>query len=185
MPWPLLAETRDMSHDRKELEMTVTPDDLVRREVYYCVSTLVSTLTQGNTTESYRIPAMRDHVLLVEQAQELCNPIDDWEEAGTQEGWTFSDGLFWLEGDSTLSGCGELNGTPDWQGLCSEHDIEPYQREIFEHWIVSDWLADRLAEKGEKVDKDFAGLTVWGRTTTGQGIASDSVIISITEEMNK
>jgi len=60
---------------------------------------------------------------------------------------------------------------------------EPYQREVYEHWIVSDWLADRLAEKGEKIDNDFAGMTVWARTTTGQGIASDSVIEAIHAEL--
>jgi len=47
--------------------------------------------------------------------------------------------------------------------------------EIFEHWIVSDWLGNKLTEEGELV-VEFMGFTIWGRTTTGQSIALDSVI---------
>jgi hypothetical protein len=67
---------------------------------------------------------------------------------------------------------------------CEIDDIEPHEREVYEHWIVSDWLADKLAEKGERVDKDFAGMTVWARTTTGQAISIDSVIEEITADVN-
>ncbi|WP_158614468.1 MULTISPECIES: hypothetical protein [Mesorhizobium] len=31
--------------------------------------------------------------------------------------------------------------------LCENNDIEPYDREVFEHWIVSDWLAEKLEAK--------------------------------------
>jgi len=51
-----------------------------------------------------------------------------------------------------------------------------------EHWIVSDWLAEKLIEKGEIIDTDFAGLAVWARTTTGQVIESDEIILKIAEE---
>lgn len=56
---------------------------------------------------------------------------------------------------------------------------------MFEHWIVSDWLADKLAAQGEKVDKDFAGLTIWARTTTGQAVYCDGVIERIAAEVFK
>lgn len=71
-----------------------------------------------------------------------------------------------------------------WEDLCQEFDIEPYDREVYEHWIVSDWFARRLAEKGEKVDTDFAGLTVWARTCTGQSISLDGVVQDIAVEAN-
>jgi hypothetical protein len=35
------------------------------------------------------------------------------------------------------------------QEFCEDNRIDAYQREAYEHWIVSQWLADRLAEKGE------------------------------------
>ena len=158
--------------------MTVTAEQLVRREVHYCVSALVSTLA----CSGYDGKA-RDMNELCDQAYELSMPIDDWEEAAVQEGWSrghVGEVKFPMWGKD---GAGESFESA--QDLCEEHDIEPYQREVFEHWIVSDWLADKLIEHGEKVDKDFAGLTVWARTTTGQGIASDSVIEAIVAELNR
>ena len=49
---------------------------------------------------------------------------------------------------------------------------------------MTDWFANKLIEQGEKVDKDFAGMCIWARTTSGQGIASDSVIERIAAEIN-
>lgn len=156
----------------------ITAQDLVRREVHYCVSSLVHTLAQGHAQDMTSRNA--DLEALFEQALELSAPIDDWEEAAREEGWTEEDGV-WTLPDS-----------PDYEGsygsaedVCSAMEIAPYQREVFEHWIVSDWLADKLAAKGEKVDKDFAGLTIWARTTTGQAIYMDSVIEEVLADMQK
>lgn len=159
--------------------MPVTAEQLVRREVYYCVSSLVSTLACSAT-------AANELNTLCDQAFELSASVEDFEEAAREAGWEDvttddyppctqfedkTDGMKWA-----CSG---------WQQLCEDHDIEPYYREVFEFWIVSDWLADELIAHDEKVDKDFAGLTVWARTTTGQSIASDSVIQAIVSELNK
>jgi hypothetical protein len=57
--------------------------------------------------------------------------------------------------------------------------------DIYEHWIVTDWLADKLIETGENVKKDFFGLTVWGRCTTGQAIYCDGVIEEIFDDLQK
>ncbi len=55
---------------------------------------------------------------------------------------------------------------------------EDYPDEALEHWLISDWLANRLREEGEMVI-EFMGLTIWGRTTSGQAICIDSVIEAI------
>lgn len=60
----------------------------------------------------------------------------------------------------------------------------PDEYDILEHWIVTDWLAQKLAACGETVDEDFAGLAVWGRTTHGQAIAEDDVIAEICAGIN-
>lgn len=162
--------------------MTLTPEDLVRREVYYCVSSLVSTLAQGNATTA---DMTSDMSCLLDQAFELAVPIDDWEKAAIEAGWQIDHEINrWFEPDTN-----DKEGSDfmyeSVHDLCEMEDIEPYQREVFEHWIVSDWLADKLEAKGEKVDKDFAGLTIWARTTTGQRIACDWVIEAICEELNQ
>lgn len=160
----------------------VTADDLVRREVYYCASTLVSTLSKD-------CPNGDD---LLTAAVELSTPIDDWESAAEEAGWSNKDDAipnlpneehYWMHKDHWHEAGNPVTYLTA-QEACEEQDIEPYQREVFEHWIVSDWLADKLADHGEKVDKDFAGMTIWARTCTGQGIAQDYVIQQIVEELN-
>lgn len=74
----------------------------------------------------------------------------------------------------------EANG---WLEVCNEYGLDPETREVYEHWLVSDWLARKLEAKGEVVG-EFAGLTIWGRTTTGQSIYMDGVIQEITAEAN-
>lgn len=163
--------------------MTRTPDDLVRMEVHYCVSSLVSTLAGGYgeiiTPKGARSDDLGD---MIEQAFELACPIDDWEEAALQDGWGQLDDGTWTR--ATDEGADEAPYCDTAREACEHDNLEPYQREVFEHWIVSDWLAGKLAEHGEKVDTDFAGLTVWARTTSGQGIAMDSVIQRICADLN-
>ena len=79
----------------------------------------------------------------------------------------------------------ELSDAENWQELCDEQNIDAYEYapEIYEHWIVTDWLANKLENRGHKVLRDFFGLTIWCRATTGQAISLDSVISEICEEM--
>lgn len=54
--------------------------------------------------------------------------------------------------------------------------------EVFEHWIVSDWLMTKLREHGETV-VEICNLNIWCRTTTGQQIIADHVIEEIVKEL--
>lgn len=157
-----------------------TAEDMVRREVGHCVSYLVHVLAQGGAATRSDCRDLSD---LCEQAAELFYPLEDWEEAALYEGWTGPHkdkygATYFKDTTDGQTFCAE-----SWQELCEEFDIEPYQREIFEHWIVSDWLGRKLEAKGERVDFDFAGLTVWGRTTTGQAIYMDRVIEEIHNDL--
>jgi hypothetical protein len=151
---------------------------LVSREVHLCLSGMVSALAAGYGDSGQA----RDLAALCEQAWELSSPIPDYEEAAIEAGWKHQERE---EGGQNVY-IDETDGqtwcADDWQELCQDHDIEPYDREIYEHWAVSSWLADKLEAQGEKVDRDFAGLIVWARTTTGQAIAIDCVIEAITIE---
>lgn len=163
--------------------MTITPQELVNREVHYCVSYLVSTLAAGygHVNGGYAQLGHGETLFeLVDQAQELAAPIEDWEDAAIQAGWV-RNGTHW-----ELTDNGEFMYEVTAEDACRRLDemAEPYQREVFEHWLVSEGFADKLAEKGEKVDKDFAGMTVWARTTTGQAIYADGVVKAICAELN-
>ena len=60
----------------------------------------------------------------------------------------------------------------------NSNPIDEEPEEALEHWLVSEWLGKRLLEEGEMVI-EFYGLTIWGRTTSGQAIYIDSVIEDI------
>lgn len=165
-----------------------TPEDVVRAEVLVCVSSLVSTLAKGFALTSIfaahgqpkgeAMLAAQDLGALCEQAAELAAPIDDWAEAAIDEGWyQGADGRVHCDPDD-----GPSLSASDWRDACDAEN--PYQREVFEHWAVTPWLADQLEAHGEKVDKDFADLCVWARTTTGQSIDMDSVVEKIAVEIN-
>lgn len=166
-----------------------TIDQMVQQEVNCCLSYLVSTLAKAYHANP---PARfangvsedgREAQSLFEQAFELACPVADFEEAAIQAGWEpFTDKFGVACWRDTKDGQTWASSAED---LCAEFDIEPYDREVFEHWAVSQWLADKLREEGEKVDDDFGGLCVWARTTTGQGIASDSVIERIYSKLMK
>lgn len=155
---------------------------LVAREVFLCVSNVVHCMASGygNIVGEHAKP-LRD---AAEQASMLSMPVSDWESAATEAGWTgphvdeFGATYFKDETD------GATWVTANWEMLCSDMDIEPHEREVFEHWAVSDWLADKLEAQGETVDRDFAGLTVWARTTTGQAIMLDGVIRDIVRALH-
>lgn len=69
-------------------------------------------------------------------------------------------------------------------GCSDDPEIEEEESEVFEHWIVTDWLGRKLEEAGETVVFNFMGLTIWGRTCTGQAIQLDDVICNIYDSLN-
>jgi hypothetical protein len=62
------------------------------------------------------------------------------------------------------------------------NELEQEPQDVFEWWIVSDYLAEKLKERGEVIASD-GWNSIWGRTTTGQAILLDYVISQIAEEM--
>ena len=67
-------------------------------------------------------------------------------------------------------------------GAIHEEEPETEPQEIYEYWIVSPWLGEKLMAKGEPVLKRWGGW-IWGRTCTGQAILLDNVISEICYEM--
>jgi len=110
-----------------EKDLQVRCDALVRREVHYCISHLISELSKDDK--------------YIEEIMEFSAKYDN---------------------------------------IGEDEDVV----EALEHWIVSDWLADKLSGQGEMITKDFMGMTIWGRTTSGQAISMDYVIEKITEELS-
>lgn len=76
----------------------------------------------------------------------------------------------------------EIISYDDFVNLYDE-ETDEYQ-EIYEYWIVSEWLAEKLEQEGEPIIKSDFGIW-WGRTCTGQSIILDSVIEKIYTDLQR
>lgn len=150
--------------------------EFVNREVYYCVSSLIYELAQN---EKYM-----DELMGVCSRPTWTHEFDY--ECGCGHSWSVEDGdPVPVQMDSykdidepqdhlaNCPECHEPNEPTDVRSFESDYE------EAYEHWVVSDWLAGKLEAKGEMVLRDFLGLTIWGRTCTGQAISLDYVIEQI------
>lgn len=60
------------------------------------------------------------------------------------------------------------------QAAWEDSGEEPPMEEALQHWLVSDWLADKLELEGAMVARDVLGLNVWGRAECGQALTDDA-----------
>jgi len=136
---------------------------------------------ENSGTEFIHIDADTD------QLEEIANHFGGWGDAVAQSGvpddcTDTEQYLRIVPGAMTLLRAAVGKLVDDWGWVCNKYDIAPEVDEVLEHWIVSDWLAHELKERGETVG-EFAGLTIWGRCTTGQSIALDHGIQEIAVEL--
>jgi hypothetical protein len=155
--------------------------ELVDREVIYCVSGLVCEIGRGKIDEWDHLFFQDDWETPVREA------IPDMPREKLLEFLRENDCEVGAESSAaTLSSAclRYLESAGSWRDFCDARDIEPQRIEIHEHWIVSEWLAAQLEERGEVVKRNFYGLTLWGRAGTGQAILLDDVICSIYDELH-
>lgn len=172
-----------------DAQIVTMADNLVRRDIRYCVSHLVTALM----ATAYQEGALIDEDDAATLAM-VAPGVDEYSEAaayndetkratverdadagGAFYRWTLPDD----DGDVIASGEEETE-LEAWRAVYEAANADqPDGREVFEHWLVTDDLARRLEAHGESVARDVQGLTIWGRSTTGQGIAMDRVIQDI------
>lgn len=153
---------------------------LVEREVVYCVSSLVSELAGKEEYYDDLSPVLSQDNYLEPSLWFCDNDISHVDAMNY---------LINIEGSMPGTGPAKsqlkrwLKENPDQvQDFAQEWGIDPDQNEALEHWIVTDWFSRKLEEKGEMVT-EFMGLTIWGRTTSGQAIYIDGVIEEIASDM--
>ena len=150
-------------------------NQFVRREVFDCISDMAEHLF------SYEGDKYADwdewENLYIAYCPECGEAVKDWDEVNEDD----------VEYIKIISD--EIaNGYMDYGVKCPHCDAlyaeepEAEPQEIYEYWIVSSWLGEKLRNKGEPV-LERSGGWIWGRTCTGQAILLDSVISSICYDM--
>ena len=204
---------------------------LVDREVYYCVSSLVSTLSNlaqncsssvlrnecldweedilpllesVNYEEAVRAWVMDSNGVDVESLERAVEIGGYWENVVDASGYTTYLSEFiptpeqeeafdfqeWLDADSERDEkfrelvFKQLEETSDMSELCRELDIDTddFRDDLYEHWVVSSWLARKLKERGYVVG-ELCGLAIYGRACTGQSMCLDHNMQSIAIEL--
>lgn len=133
-------------------------EELVKREVYTCVTPLVEFIL--NTGRS--VPFDKGFIV---------PPFD-------------FDDIQHVYSSTECEACGQTidKHNQETHGTCPDGNdsFQGVPQDIYEWWAVSPWLFEQLKERGEPVIDTFPHL--WGRTTTGQAIALGSVITQIQRE---
>ena len=144
--------------------------EFVEREVLYCVSYLISELSKNTEYSEELLPVLQqedfdsaiEYILQTEAIKNVTSYLGvAHKEDIAQEVKKFD--------------------AQDKSDMCNHFYAEPEYRDAFEHWIVTGFLAEKLEGRGEMVLHDFYGLTIWGRSCTGQPIYMDGVISQICE----
>lgn len=165
--------------------------NLVEREVIQCVSSLVHHFATNEAALDGSDYSQEDIIDLCtnrpdhsERIEEIENEISELEDKQSDLEDELSDG----EGDrkqeiieaelaTMKSNLSKLESEKD--------DLESEQEdghEVYEHWAVTKWFANKLKAHGETVGELF-DMQIWGRCTSGQSISIDSVIFEIANDM--
>lgn len=88
---------------------------------------------------------------------------------------------FELSGVNTSALLEAIEENDQWQEVAELLDVEPETIEALQHWVVSDWLADKLQKVGAMVSEDVLGFNVWGRTDCGQSLEYNSDLRKVAE----
>ena len=57
--------------------------------------------------------------------------------------------------------------------------------EAMQHWIISDWLAEKIQQVGGMAAIDICGLAIWGRSECGQALDIDSTLKAVVELLDR
>ena len=152
---------------------------LVSREVIGCVSELVSFLmeTPEIVEELWEVCSVPDYTDSIDNHIDGMKTIECYEylRDNTNEE---------IKGNSKKQLIRYINQSEEEkQYFIDEYQIDPEYIESLQYFQVTDWLGEKLQEKGEAVLMDFHGLTIWGRSCSVQAILLDRVIDEIASDM--
>ena len=151
---------------------------LVSREVVSCVSELVSFLLEKPeiAEELQEVCYAPDYSVGIENQIDEMSTLECFEYLRDNTNET-------IKGNSKKQLLRYINQSEEEkQYFIDEYQIDPDYIESLEFWQVTEHMGEKLQEKGEPVI-EFHGLTIWGRSCSGQAILLDQVINDIAKDM--
>lgn len=158
-------------------------DRIVQQEVLANASMLIHQLAQPDAGEALGVPI--DDLL-------PCLDGPDYNEA--PEGYRVVSATAYVNGEeqrgySYRDNDNELPG--EWyttereaiEAAWEDSGEEAPRVEALEHWIVSDWLANKLEAAGALIARDILGFNIWGRTETGQSLTMDADLTAVAKDL--
>jgi len=188
-----------MKHNYNSTANQNVKGQLVSRDVYYCQTFVVEKLLENNPDEFYELENSSYYVadLTNEHFEGSYDELEDLKLELEEKRDRFNNALDKIENkmyeiediDNDLyETINDKFCYVEQLIIDLESDIDSLEHayteyaEIYEWWLVSDWLANKLKEYGQVVYEDY-GSSWWGRQATGQGILLDHVISMIAESM--
>ena len=167
----LRNECLDWEEDILPLLESVNYEEAVSAWVMDSSGTDVQSLESAIEIDNYWGEFLEEDI--IPKLGQLGDDLDEWLDADSERDKQFRELVF-----------ERLYKTSEMEELCRELqiDTDDFRDEVYEHWLVSSWLARKLKERGETVG-DLCGMTIWGRTCTGMSIALDGVIQRIAIEL--
>ena len=185
---------------------------LVQREVVHCCSTMVTELCRINAEVGLPVSHILDDSILWDLCSKTTDLSDELEKLDNEIEELKADIKAQIEITDDLETdmaefvpsefdskeyralcemhTNSINTTSDMQdklsGMLMKYaDLENEngkECEALEHWIVTRWFADKLADKGE-ITGELFDFHIWGRQCSGQAILLDNVVAEIAAEM--
>lgn len=151
---------------------------LIDKHISADVTTLIHLLRRANNlvVVPLRDGDPHDANELLEKAVALSAPILDYEAAARAAGWAQVENGAW---GTCPNSSGRFSSA---QSLCEVENITPHEIPIIGHYIVTEWLADKLEARGERVERDFGGVIVWARKAFHRNVTCldlDPVLLAI------
>jgi hypothetical protein len=162
--------------------MAITPRELVEREIFYHVSDLICAATQ-NWESAVQLGFGEDDLITLSSRRADADDYGNNAPSSLQVARD-GDSFKWKDGEGMWSPPFDSKLDAYRNAFDEIGEQEPDGSQCVEHWIVSDWLAEKLEAHGESVARDVLGLTIWGRTNGGQAIFCDWIIEEIARELN-
>jgi uncharacterized C2H2 Zn-finger protein len=138
----------------------------VQREVYACISDFAEYLFSYDGDKYADWDEWEN--LYIAHCPECGEVVKDWNEVT-------EDDVEYLQSDTIANEYMDHGVKCPHCDEIFEEEPEAEPQDIYEYWIVSSWLGEKLREKGEPVLARGGGW-IWGRTCTGQAILLDHVI---------